>query len=103
MAFELILVAYALGFVAAPAGLPPLGGSLGAGFVLHEMGHDTSDGLEAIADLGVFLLLFGIGLKLRAATLAKPVVWARTPAPTAIATLIPGGRGGPPPWSPVSS
>ena len=91
MAFEMILVAYALGFVAARAGLPPLVGYLGAGFVLHEMGHDTSDGLEAIADLGVFLLLFGIGLKLRAATLAKPVVWASTAAHTVIATLILGG------------
>ena len=91
MAFEMILVAYAFGFIAARIGLPPLVGYLGAGFVLHEMGHDTSEGLEAIADLGVLLLLFGIGLKLRPATLTKPVVWASTVAHTLIASLILGG------------
>ena len=87
MAFEMILVAFGFGFVATRAGLPPLVGYLAAGFVLHEMGHTTSDGLEAIADLGVLLLLFGIGLKLRAVTLAKPVVWATTVAHAMISSL----------------
>src|SRR3989304_3636202 len=91
MAFEMILVAYALGFVASRVGLPPLVGYLIAGFVLHEMGHTTSDGVDAIADLGVLLLLFGIGLKLRPATLAKPVVWAPTAAHTIVASLLIGG------------
>jgi len=88
MAFEMVLVAYGLGFVASRAGLPPLVGYLAAGFVLHEMGHDTSDGIAVVADLGVLLLLFGIGLKLRPATLAKPVVWATTTAHTVIAGSI---------------
>jgi predicted Kef-type K+ transport protein len=88
MAFEMILVAYALGFVAARAGLPPLVGYLAAGFVLHEMGHGTSDGIAAVADLGVLLLLFGIGLKLRPATLARPVVWATTAAHTVLASVL---------------
>src|SRR3990172_6584077 len=52
------------------------------------MGHDTSDGIAVVADLGVLLLLFGIGLKLRPATLAKPVVWATTTAHTVIAGSI---------------
>src|SRR3972149_4997795 len=91
MAFEMILVAYALGFVASRVGLPPLVGYLIAGFVLHEVGHPTGDGVDAIADLGVLLLLFGIGLKLRPATLAKPVVWATTAAHTIVASLLIGG------------
>lgn len=91
MAFETILVAFAFGFIASRVGLPPLVGYLVAGFVLHEMGHSPSDGVDAIADLGVLLLLFGIGLKLRPATLAKPVVWATTIAHTVIASLLIGG------------
>lgn len=88
MPFEIILVAFGFGFVAARAGLPPLVGYLAAGFVLFEMGHRTTDGVEAVADLGVLLLLFGIGLKLHAAMLAKPVVWATTTAHTLIASLV---------------
>ncbi|HEX5631306.1 MAG TPA: cation:proton antiporter, partial [Acidimicrobiia bacterium] len=91
MPFEIILVAFAFGFVAARAGLPPLVGYLAAGFVLYEMGHRSSDGLEAVADLGVLLLLFGIGLKLHAATLVRPVVWATTTAHTLIASLLIAG------------
>lgn len=91
MAFEMILVAYVLGFIASRVGLPPLVGYLVAGFVLHEMGHTAGDGVAAIADLGVLLLLFGIGLKLRPATLAKPVVWATTTAHTVVASLLIGG------------
>jgi len=91
MAFEMILVAYTLGFIASRVGLPPLVGYLVAGFVLHEMGHTSSEGVEAIGDLGVLLLLFGIGLKLRPATLAKPVVWATTVAHTTVASLVVGG------------
>ena len=91
VAFEMILVAYVLGFVASRVGLPPLVGYLVAGFVLHEMGHTSSEGVDAIADLGVLLLLFGIGLKLRPATLARPVVWATTIAHTVVASLLVAG------------
>ena len=91
MAFEMILVAFAFGFVAARAGLPPLVGYLAAGFVLHEMGYEADTGVEAVADLGVLLLLFGIGLKLRPATLARPVVWATTLVHTVLATALIGG------------
>ena len=67
----LILAAFVLGFAATRIGLPPLVGYLAAGFTLHALGYETTGALETIADLGVLLLLFGIGLKLRPSTLAK--------------------------------
>ena len=59
-----ILVAFILGFVAYRVGLPPLVGYLIAGFVLQGFGVEGGEALEEIADLGVMLLLFTIGLKL---------------------------------------
>lgn len=76
MDLAFILAAFALGFLAVSVGLPPLVGYLAAGFVLHAMGYETTEGIELVADLGVLLLLFGIGLKLKVRTLARAVVWA---------------------------
>lgn len=53
-------------------------GFLAAGFVLKFLGYETSPTLQSLADLGVTLLLFSIGLKLRLETLLKPQVWAST-------------------------
>ena len=44
--------------------------------MLHAFGFETTEAIEVIAEFGVLLLLFGIGLKLKLATLARPVVWA---------------------------
>jgi glutathione-regulated potassium-efflux system ancillary protein KefC len=71
-----ILVAFILGFAANSVGLPPLVGYLIAGFVLQALGVEGGATLEKIADLGVTLLLFSIGLKLRLRSLAKPEIWA---------------------------
>jgi predicted Kef-type K+ transport protein len=71
-----LAVAFALGLAVQQIGLPPLVGYLGAGFLLASAGVDPGPGLDTIADLGVLLLLFGIGLKLKVSTLARPVVWA---------------------------
>ncbi len=76
MDLGLILVAFVFGFAASAARLPPLVGYLAAGFVLHAFGYESTDAIDLIADVGVLLLLFGIGLKLRLRTLARPVVWA---------------------------
>lgn len=76
MDLTLVLVAFVFGFAATLIRLPPLVGYLAAGFVLHAFGEESSDGIELIADVGVLLLLFGIGLKLRLQTLVRPVVWA---------------------------
>jgi predicted Kef-type K+ transport protein len=71
-----VLAAFVLGFVVNRIGLPPLVGYLIAGFVLNALGAEGGATIENIADLGVMLLLFSIGLKLRLRSLAKPEVWA---------------------------
>lgn len=71
-----ILVAFILGFAATRVGLPPLVGYLIAGFVLKAMGVEGSQTIDEIADMGVMLLLFSIGLKLRIKTLLRAEVWA---------------------------
>ena len=53
-------------------------GFLIAGFVLHFLGAKSDPFLLEIADLGVTLLLFTIGLKLRLSTLIRPEIWATT-------------------------
>lgn len=63
--------AYALGLLASRFGLPPLVGYLGAGFVLWVLGYHNSNLLGKIADIGVLLLLFTVGLKLRFASLVR--------------------------------
>jgi len=71
-------VAFALGLAARLVGLPPLVGFLAGGFVLHAMGLRTSELVEGLADIGVTLLLFTIGLKLRVHQLLRPEIWAGT-------------------------
>ncbi len=63
--------AYVLGLLASRLGLPPLVGYLGSGFVLWGLGYQNSDLLESIAHVGVLLLLFSVGLKLRFASLVR--------------------------------
>ena len=83
-----ILVAFILGFAATRVGLPPLIGYLIAGFVLQALGVEGGETLENIADLGVTLLLFSIGLKLRLRSLAKPEIWAGASLHMAITVIV---------------
>lgn len=71
-------IAFALGFAVSQIKLPPLLGFLAAGFVLNAMGVEGSEKLDDIADLGVLLLLFSIGLKLKIKDLFQPMIWAGT-------------------------
>jgi predicted Kef-type K+ transport protein len=71
-----ILVAFILGFAAYRVGLPPLVGYLIAGFVLQAFGIEGGETLDKLADLGVMLLLFTIGLKLKIRSLFRPEIWA---------------------------
>ncbi|MBF6593861.1 MAG: cation:proton antiporter [Thermaceae bacterium] len=57
--------AYALGMLASRLSLPPLVGYLGAGFLLWGLGQGSSELLSQLAHIGVLLLLFTVGLKLR--------------------------------------
>jgi predicted Kef-type K+ transport protein len=85
-----ILAAFGLGFAAAVVRLPPLVGYLAAGFVLHSFGYETTEGIDLIADFGVYLLLFGIGLKLRLRTLARREVWAGAGIHVAVTSAVIG-------------
>lgn len=63
------------GLLAMLVRLPPLVGFLAAGFVLKFMGYESTSTLETIADLGVTIMLFTIGLKLNVRTLLQREVW----------------------------
>ena len=74
-ATALIAMVFALGFIAKQINLPPLVGFLIAGFVMKALGVEMIPGLHALADLGITLLLFTIGLKLDLRSLARPEIW----------------------------
>ena len=57
--------AFGLGLIMRLIGLPPLVGYLAAGFLLSYLGHETNEILNQVAHVGVLLLLFSVGLKLR--------------------------------------
>lgn len=83
-----VLTAFLLGFAATRLRLPPLVGYLAAGFALNALGAQGGEAIENLADLGVLLLLFSIGLKLNLGTLAKPVIWAGATVHLAASSLV---------------
>lgn len=70
-----ILLAFAAGLGFRSAGYPPLLGYLLAGFFAHALGLGQGEAISIIADLGITLLLFTIGLKLNLRELISPQVW----------------------------
>lgn len=83
-----LLVTTALGLGAHLFRLPPLVGFLVAGFVLHGAGFAEPVYLETVAELGVTLLLFGIGLKLDLRSLLRKEVWLTTFAHLLVSVAI---------------
>jgi len=73
-----ISLAFVLGFLARLINLPPLVGFLATGFVLNYMGITSGEMLQKLADLGITLLLFTVGLKLNLKVLIRPQVWSVT-------------------------
>lgn len=73
-----ISLAFFLGFLARLISLPPLVGFLVTGFVLNHLGIASGEVLAKLADLGITLLLFTVGLKLNLRVLIKPQVWSVT-------------------------
>ncbi len=63
------------GALSRAVGLPSLVGFLVAGFVLNALGVAGGYFLNEMADLGVALLLFSIGLKLKIKNLLKVEIW----------------------------
>ena len=71
-----LLIALLFGLIASLVSLPPMIGYLVAGFVLSAMGVHSDQTLKAVADIGVTLLLFSIGLKLNIKDLLRAEIWA---------------------------
>ena len=71
-----ISVAFIFGIAISLLRLPPLLGFLLAGFGLNAMGYESTELIQQLAQLGVMLLLFSIGLKLKIKSLLQREVWA---------------------------
>jgi len=96
MIFEVFVItaAFLFGLAMRPLGLPPLVGFLAAGFAIHGLGPglgmpaETDPILDHVAHLGVLLLLFTVGLKLKLRQLAEPVVVGTTLAHFALSVAL---------------
>ena len=88
-----ILVSFAFGFGLAltRVGLPPMVGFLVAGFIYNMAGLEKPGGLSLVADLGITLLLFSIGLKLDLRGLLKAEIWVSAMAQVLITTAFMSG------------
>lgn len=82
-----LIIAFACGFLISLTGLPPMVGYLLAGFFLNILNIQTGEFIEVISELGVTLLLFTIGLKLKLKNLAKPEVSTGAIVQMALLTL----------------
>jgi len=83
-----IAIAFICGLAVRVVGLPPLVGFLAAGFLLNALGAQGGEFLDAMADMGITLLLFTIGLKLKLKSLARPEVWGVATLHMAATTLL---------------
>lgn len=83
-----ILFAFACGFGIKQLGLPPLIGYLAAGFLLNLYGVSITPGLQEIANIGVTLMLFTIGLKLNIRDILKLETWAGALSNMGLWTLL---------------
>jgi len=88
MLVTLVAFAFFFGIALSRVGLPPMVGFLVAGFAYNFAGFEPPTGLQAIADLGVTLLLFSIGLKLKLKDLSTPEVWGTSVAHIVVSTLF---------------
>ena len=83
-----IAIAFLCGLAIKMVGLPPLVGFLLAGFMLNILGAEGGEFLSAMADLGITLLLFSIGLKLKIQSLARPEVWGVATLHMSVVTFL---------------
>ncbi len=96
MGFEVaaIGIAFLFGVAVRPLGLPPLVGFLAAGFALNALGPQlglpaqTGPMLYYLAHLGVLLLLFTVGLKLKLRQIGEPHVVGSSVLHFALSVLL---------------
>lgn len=96
--FEVVCISFAffLGLGVRQVGLPPLVGFLLAGFAIHAAGPTlglpdyATPVLDHMSHLGVLLLLFAVGLKLRLGQLAQPQVFGGALIHSAVSTAVYG-------------
>ena len=74
----ILSAAFGAGLAARILHLPPLLGFLAAGFALAAAGVEQSPTIALLADLGVTLLLFAVGLHLDVRRLVRREVWLTT-------------------------
>ena len=84
----ILLAALIGGAVATAVRLPPLVGFLAAGFVLSPLGVEADGVVQTIADLGVTVLLFGVGLKVDLRSLVRREVLVVSTAHMAGSALL---------------
>ncbi len=85
-----LVFAFVCGLAVKLVGLPPLIGFLVAGFALNIAGIEPNESLESIANLGITLMLFTIGLKINVRDLIKREVWAGTFSNMALWIIVSG-------------
>lgn len=84
----IIVLAFAAGLAFKHVGYPPLLGYLLAGFGAHALGLGDREALAPLADAGILLLLFTVGLKLNPRDLAPRYVWGSAVAHMLIAVPL---------------
>ena len=85
-----LAIAFALGLLAKLIGFPPMVGYLIAGFTLKYFGAEPDDLIQTISELGITLLLFTIGLKLRIKDLLHREIWGGASIHMLLVTLAMG-------------
>ncbi|MGK0497073.1 cation:proton antiporter family protein [Neptuniibacter pectenicola] len=90
MDFIWILFAFVCGYTLRLIEMPPLIGYLFAGFFLNFIGIEPIDSLDSLADLGITLMLFTIGLKLNIKDLLRQEVWVSSLSHMGLWTLLVG-------------
>ncbi|NMH61028.1 cation:proton antiporter family protein [Alteromonas ponticola] len=90
MEYSFLLFAFVCGLTVKLIGIPPLVGYLAAGFLLNFAGYSLTEPLTAIANLGITIMLFTIGLKLNIRDLSRREVWATSAAHTLLWSAIIG-------------
>ena len=88
MEFIWIGFAFICGLLTKLVALPPSIGYLAAGFILLFLGYEADSMIHVLADIGITLMLFTIGLKLNIKDLLKAEVWLGSISHTAVWLVV---------------